>query len=51
MVVSNKEYGEYATCTVCGLHKYCRRDGRRMLCYSCDHQNYNGLRNFNKENE
>lgn len=49
MVAFHKDFSEYATCTVCGLHKYCRRDGRRMLCYSCDQKNYNGLRKVNHE--
>lgn len=39
-----RDYKEYATCTVCGLHKYCRLMANHFICYSCEHENFNGLR-------
>ncbi len=44
------EYTEYTTCTPCGLKKMCRLDGGRYICYSCDHGNFNGLRNISTNN-
>ena len=41
------EYSEYSTCTVCGLHKYCRQVNRYFVCYSCEHGNFAGLKNIN----
>lgn len=43
------EYCEYATCTVCGLHKYCRKVNRYLVCYSCEHGNFAGLKNIKKK--
>lgn len=40
-----KIYSEYATCSKCGLHKYCKMDNRRFVCYSCDNGNFKGLKN------
>ena len=44
-----KDYTEYATCTVCGLPKYCRQVNRYFICYSCEHGNFAGLRKVNRE--
>ncbi len=44
------EYGEYVTCTVCGLHKYCRQVNRDFICYSCYNGNFAELRKVNKDN-
>jgi len=45
------EYSEYATCTVCGLHKYCRQVNRYFVCYSCEHGNFAGLKNIKKKEQ
>ena len=45
------EYREYATCNVCGLHKYCRQVNRHFVCYSCDHGNFAGLKNIKKKEQ
>lgn len=42
-------YTEYATCIVCGLHKYCRLIAGRFICYACEHGNFAGLRKVNRE--
>ena len=47
MTGSHPEYNEYATCTVCGLKKYCRLIKRYYMCYSCDNKNFKGLRIVN----
>lgn len=47
MTSSHPEYNEYATCTVCGLHKYCRLIERYYMCYSCACNNFKGLRIVN----
>jgi len=39
------EYNEYTTCSKCGLKKMCRLDGKKFICYSCDHGNFNGIKN------
>lgn len=44
MSKSNPEYSEYATCTVCGMHKFCRQVNRYFVCFSCDHGNFNGIK-------
>lgn len=41
------EYNEYATCTVCGLKKYCKPFARYFMCYSCACNNFKGLKNIN----
>lgn len=51
MSSSHPEYSEYATCTVCGLHKYCRQVRRYFVCYSCDHENFAGLKNIKKNEQ
>lgn len=43
------EYREYATCTVCGLHKYCRQVNRYLVCYRCEHGNFAGIKNINNK--
>lgn len=40
------EYREYATCTV---HKYCRQVNRYLVCYSCEHGNFAGIKNINNK--
>lgn len=45
------EYSEYSTCTVCGLHKYCRQVNRYFVCYSCEHGNFEWLKNINKKEQ
>lgn len=37
-------YTDYATCSVCGLKKFCKLDMSRFLCYSCSNGNFSGLR-------
>lgn len=46
MSQSHPEYSEYATCTVCGMHKYCKPVNRYFVCYSCDNGNFKGLKNI-----
>ena len=42
------EYKDYCRCDSCNLVKYCiRRDGWN-ICYSCDNNNFNGLRTRNE---
>lgn len=42
------EYKYYCRCDSCNLVKYCiRRDGWN-ICYSCDNNNFNGLRTRNE---
>ena len=48
MTYFHKEYSEYATCCKCGLKKYCREDGKRTICFACDHGNFP---RFKKNNE
>jgi hypothetical protein len=48
---SHPEYSEYATCTVCGLHKYCRQVNRYFVCYSCDNGNFKGLKNIKNKDK
>lgn len=48
---THPEYSEYATCTVCGLHKYCRQVNRYFVCYSCEHGNFKGLNNIKKKEQ
>lgn len=50
MVNYRKIYSEYATCGKCGLHKYCKMDNGRFVCYSCDNGNFNGLKKKPKKN-
>lgn len=45
------EYCDYATCTVCGLHKYCRLVNRYFMCYSCACNNFKGLKNIKKKEQ
>ena len=45
MTYFNKEYSEYATCFKCGLKKYCREDGKRTICFACDHGNFPRFKN------
>ena len=45
------EYCDYATCTVCGLHKYCRLVNRYFVCWSCEHGNFEGLKNIKKKEQ
>ncbi len=40
MTSFHPEYNEYATCTVCGMKKYCRPDEKCFVCYACDHGNF-----------
>ncbi len=47
MTSSHPEFSEYATCTVCGMKKLCRLDGRHFVCYSCSIKNFKGLRRKN----
>lgn len=47
MSQSHPEYSEYATCTVCGMHKYCKPFARYFMCYSCACNNFKGLKNIN----
>lgn len=51
MTQSHPEYNEYATCTVCGLKKYCKQVNRYFVCYSCDNGNFAGLKNINKKKQ
>lgn len=46
MTMPHPYYGEYATCTVCGLKKYCRLIGNYFMCYACDHGNFKGIKNL-----
>lgn len=40
MTAFHPEFNEYATCSKCGLKKYCKLDGRHFICFSCSHGNY-----------
>ena len=51
MSKSHPEYCEYATCTVCGMHKYCKPVNRYFVCYSCDNGNFNGLKNIKNKDK
>lgn len=36
----HEDYKEYATCVKCGLKKYCKLEGKVMICYACNHGNF-----------
>lgn len=40
MTSCHPEYSEYATCSKCGLKKYCKQDKNRFICFACAHGNY-----------
>jgi len=40
MTCFHKDYKEYATCVKCGLKKYCKHEGKVMICYACAHGNF-----------
>lgn len=31
------------------MHKYCRQVNRYFVCYSCEHGNFEGLKNINNK--
>lgn len=51
MSKSHPEYGEYATCTVCGMHKYCKPVNRYFVCFSCYNGNFKGLKNIKNKDK
>ncbi len=40
MALFHKEYKEYVICSTCKLTKFCREDGKKFICYACDHGNF-----------
>lgn len=47
MTAFHPEYGEYVTCSKCGLKKYCKYNGKITICYACDHGNFPKFKNTN----
>ena len=45
---AHPKYKDYCKCDSCNMVKYCiRRDGWN-ICYSCDNNNFKGLRSKNE---
>ena len=45
MALFHKEYNEYVICSTCKLTKFCREDGKKFICYACDHGNFPRFKN------